>query len=78
MHRWDVDVGWHELGLNKRFGSFVEDAERFDAGFYALAQPEAAAMDAQQRLLLESSWEALEHAGPTPLTGTCSWELSQG
>ena len=37
--------------------------------FYGLAQPEAAAMDAQQRLLLESSWEALEHAGRTPLTG---------
>ena len=68
-HRWDADTGWHELGLNKRFGSFVEDADRFDAGFYSLAQPEAAAMDAQQRLLLEASWEALQHAGPTTLTG---------
>lgn len=68
MCRWDIDTGWHELVPNKRFGSFVEDAERFDAGFYGLAQPEAAAMDAQQRLLLEASWEAL-HTGPTSLTG---------
>ena len=72
--RWDVDTGWHELGPNKRFGSFVEDAERFDAGFYGLAQPEASAMDAQQRLLLEGSWEALQHAGPVALTGAACTE----
>ena len=69
LSRWEVDVGWHELGLNKRFGSFLDKAECFDAAFWGLSHPEASAMDAQQRLLLESSWEALDHAGPTSLTG---------
>ena len=62
-------MGWHETGLNKRFGSFVDNAECFDASFWGLSQPEAGAMDAQQRLLVESAWEALDYAGPTTLTG---------
>ncbi|PSC74592.1 Polyketide synthase isoform A [Micractinium conductrix] len=58
--RWDVDVGWPgESALPKQFGSFVEGAELFDHVFFAVSAPEALAMDAQQRLLLEGCWEAL-------------------
>ncbi len=65
--RWDVDTGWNETGtLNKRFGSFVAAPELFDAPFFGV---EAAAMDAQQRLLLEGSWAALAHTLPRALGG---------
>lgn len=71
--RWDVDLGWNETtSLNKRFGSFVATPEAFDAAFFGLPQPEAQAADAQQRLLLETSYEALQGACPRELTGKFS------
>ncbi len=69
-HRWDVDVGWSEtVQANKRFGSFVPDPELFDAAFFGIPQPEAQAMDSQQRLLLQTSYEALQNAHPREFTG---------
>lgn len=59
-NRWDVDVGWFEHSTpNKRFGSFIDDAELFDSNFFGIHPQEAQAMDAQQRLALEGAWEAL-------------------
>lgn len=59
-NRWDVDIGWFEHTTpNKRFGSFIEGAEQFDSTFFGISGQEASAMDAQQRLALEGSWEAL-------------------
>jgi hypothetical protein len=74
--RWDVDIGWNEnVQANKRFGSFVPDPELFDAAFFGIPQPEAQAMDSQQRLLLQTSYEALQNAAPREFTGTitCPW-----
>ncbi|MEU0538035.1 type I polyketide synthase, partial [Amycolatopsis tolypomycina] len=51
-----------------RQGGFVYDAAEFDAGFFGISPREALAMDPQQRMLLEVSWEALEHAGLDPLS----------
>ncbi|MFD3595945.1 amino acid adenylation domain-containing protein [Nocardia sp. NPDC058640] len=45
------------------FGSFLADADAFDADFFGISPREALAMDPQQRLLLETSWEAIEGAG---------------
>jgi acyl transferase domain-containing protein len=49
-----------------REGGFLHDAAEFDARFFELGPREALASDPQQRLMLEVSWEALEHAGIDP------------
>ena len=47
-------------------GSFLSDLAGFDAEFFGVSPREAELMDPQQRLALEVSWEALEHAGVPP------------
>ncbi|MYU17304.1 beta-ketoacyl synthase, partial [Streptomyces sp. SID8361] len=49
-------------------GGFLHDAGEFDAGFFGISPREALAVDPQQRLMLETSWEALERAGIDPTT----------
>jgi non-ribosomal peptide synthase protein (TIGR01720 family) len=44
----------------------LEDIDRFDAGFFDIPAAEAAMMDPQHRLFLETAWTALEHAGEPP------------
>src|SRR5215475_8683937 len=53
-------------------GGFLPGIYGFDAAFFGLPRREAELMDPQQRLALEVSWEALEHAGvpPDTLAGT--------
>ncbi|MFI1973512.1 type I polyketide synthase, partial [Streptomyces cinnamoneus] len=49
-----------------REGGFLHDPAGFDAAFFGISPREALAMDPQHRLLLETSWEALERAGIDP------------
>ncbi len=44
----------------------VADPEHFDARFFGYTPREAALMDPQHRLFLETCWTALEHAGYAP------------
>ncbi len=59
--------GFSKKVLNhKRFvnaSSKLEDAKYFDADFFGLSNTEATLMDPQIRLLLQTSWHALEDAG---------------
>jgi len=44
----------------------LEDADKFDAAFFGISAREATVLDPQQRLMLELSWSALEHAAIDP------------
>jgi len=89
--RWDKDE-WRgnparENKTNAIWGGFVEDADGFDAEFFAISPREAAWMDPQQRFALEMAWHAIEDAGYSAralagsrtgvFVGVCHWDYAE-
>ncbi|HEV2636386.1 MAG TPA: SDR family NAD(P)-dependent oxidoreductase, partial [Actinocrinis sp.] len=68
---WDLDALLASQGSGTSFavgGGFLRGVGGFDAAFFGINPREALAMDPQQRVLLEASWESLERAGIDPAT----------
>lgn len=69
--RWSFDAYTHpdkkHPGTSYTFSAgSVGDVSGFDASFFGISPREASLMDPQQRMLLEMTWESVEHAGKAP------------
>ncbi len=63
----EYDADPDHLGTSYvRHAALIDDVDGFDANLFGITPREAEAMDPQHRLLLESSWAALEDAGYDP------------
>ena len=64
--RWEEFLGEPRIAERvakaRTRGGYLKDIKGFDAEFFALSKMEADNVDPQQRLALEMTWEALEHA----------------
>ncbi|ERN40832.1 polyketide synthase module [Rubidibacter lacunae KORDI 51-2] len=69
--RWNNDLLFSPDAMNEPGtvgslrGGFIDGIAEFDAGFFGISAREAAVMDPQQRMLLETSFNALEDGGLT-------------
>ncbi|MCP4397334.1 MAG: SDR family NAD(P)-dependent oxidoreductase [bacterium] len=72
--RWNADDYYRTEDLpgksRSKWAGFLSgvDITAFDAGFFKIPPKEALALDPQQRMLLEVTWESLEYAGIAPLS----------
>lgn len=69
--RWDVrkyfdeDISKPGKMYTRQAGFLKQDLEKYDPLFFGISPREADVIDPMQRLLMEVTWEAFEHAGIT-------------
>lgn len=68
LERWDWRKYYSSDPFEKnktvsKWGGFIDDVDKFDAGFFNISRREAEFMDPQQRLFLVSVFNAIEDAG---------------
>ncbi len=64
--RWDKNKFFDskKRGYNySKWGGFIDDVDKFDSLFFNISPREADYIDPQERLFLETTWEAMEDAG---------------
>lgn len=62
--RFTFDTTWRETDPNRKwFGNFIDEPEAFDHKFFRKSPREAAAMDPQQKLMLQAAYQAVEQSG---------------
>jgi len=68
--RWDHKL-YYDPDPNKsgksysKWGGFIADVDKFDPLFFNISPKEAALIDPQERLFLQTAWETIEDAGYT-------------
>ncbi len=69
FERFDSNLSAEELkkkiSYGKYAGCFIKDIEMFDPTFFKITPNEAASLEPLHRMLLETSWRAIENAGLT-------------
>lgn len=62
--RFTFDTLWRDLDSKRKwYGNFVKDVEAFDHKFFKKSPREMASADPQQRLMLQSAYQAVEQSG---------------
>jgi 3-oxoacyl-(acyl-carrier-protein) synthase/pimeloyl-ACP methyl ester carboxylesterase/acyl carrier protein len=66
--RFDIDDYYHpekgSMGKSySRWGSFIDDVDKFDPLFFGISPLEAQMLDPQERLFLQNVWHTVEDAG---------------
>ena len=69
--RWSTEYYYHPNPKTRGraytwSAGLLDKIDQFDAAFFGISPREAAAMDPQQRILLELAWEAFEDGGQPP------------
>ncbi|MBU8854956.1 SDR family NAD(P)-dependent oxidoreductase [Bacillus sp. FJAT-26377] len=59
--RWNWNN--HKAIIDSKWGGFIDDVDKFDPLLFQMTPEDAANMDPQARLFLESAWNAFEDAG---------------
>ncbi|XOV79523.1 MAG: SDR family NAD(P)-dependent oxidoreductase [Aestuariibacter sp.] len=57
--RWD----WRDYPGVSKWGSFIDDVDKFDSLFFGISPAEAMYMTPEQRLMMQYVWECIENAG---------------
>ncbi|NQZ12569.1 MAG: DUF2156 domain-containing protein, partial [Algicola sp.] len=66
--RWDHNTlkGDDKLRQGAKWGGFMDDVDKFDAGFFSIDGETAQNMTPEERLFMQIAWETLEDAGYSP------------